>query len=86
MDVIVEIELSSTGSCARSGRRLTSSPAPGDVGPGGDSHTDGILGNVFLVNGTAQRFFEVNRRRYRFRLLDARSVALYQFFLTNPDT
>jgi FtsP/CotA-like multicopper oxidase with cupredoxin domain len=48
-------------------------------------NTDGILGNVFLVNGRAQPFFEVNRRRYRFRLLDAGPSRFYQFFLTNPD-
>jgi FtsP/CotA-like multicopper oxidase with cupredoxin domain len=34
-------------------------------------NTDGILGNVFLVNGRSQPFFEVKKRRYRFRLLDA---------------
>ncbi|NUS55123.1 MAG: multicopper oxidase domain-containing protein [Streptomycetaceae bacterium] len=48
-------------------------------------NTDGILGNVFLVNGKAQPFFEVSRRRYRFRLLDAGPSRFYQFFLTNPD-
>ena len=39
-------------------------------------NTDGILGNVFLVNGKVQPFFEVSKRRYRFRLLDRRPVAL----------
>src|SRR4051812_35622654 len=34
-------------------------------------NTDGILGNVFMVNGRAQPFFEVAKRRYRFRLLVA---------------
>jgi FtsP/CotA-like multicopper oxidase with cupredoxin domain len=29
-------------------------------------NTDGILGNVFLVNGRVQPFFEVDQRRYRF--------------------
>jgi FtsP/CotA-like multicopper oxidase with cupredoxin domain len=48
-------------------------------------NTDGILGNVFLVNGKAQPFFEVSKRRYRFRLLDAGPSRFYQFFLTNPD-
>jgi FtsP/CotA-like multicopper oxidase with cupredoxin domain len=48
-------------------------------------NTDGILGNVFLVNGRAQPFFEVSKRRYRFRLLDAGPSRFYEFFLTNPD-
>ena len=48
-------------------------------------NTDGVLGNVFLVNGKAQPYFEVEKRRYRFRLLDAGPSRFYQFFLTNPD-
>jgi FtsP/CotA-like multicopper oxidase with cupredoxin domain len=48
-------------------------------------NTDGILGNVFLVNGLAQPFLEVSKRRYRFRLLDAGPSRFYEFFLTNPD-
>jgi FtsP/CotA-like multicopper oxidase with cupredoxin domain len=47
-------------------------------------NTDGILGNVFLVNGRAQPFLEVAKRRYRFRLLDAGPSRFYEFFLTNP--
>jgi len=31
---------------------------------------DGILGDKFLVNGKIQPFFQVQPRRYRFRLLD----------------
>lgn len=48
-------------------------------------NTDGILGNVFLVNGKVQPFFEVQKRRYRFRLLVAGPSRFFQFFLTNPD-
>jgi FtsP/CotA-like multicopper oxidase with cupredoxin domain len=48
-------------------------------------NTDGILGNVFVVNGKAQPFFDVSKRRYRFRLLDGGPSRFYQFFLTNPD-
>jgi FtsP/CotA-like multicopper oxidase with cupredoxin domain len=48
-------------------------------------NTDGILGNVFVVNGVAQPFFAVNKRRYRFRLLDAGPSRFYEVFLTNPD-
>lgn len=48
-------------------------------------NTDGVIGNVFLVNGRSQPFLEVNQRRYRFRLLDAGPSRFYEFFLTNPD-
>ena len=37
---------------------------------------DGILGDKFLVNGVIQPFFNVEPRRYRFRLLDTRPVTL----------
>jgi len=48
-------------------------------------NTDGILGNVFLVNGRSQPAYEVKQRRYRLRLLDAGPSRFYEFFLTNPD-
>jgi FtsP/CotA-like multicopper oxidase with cupredoxin domain len=48
-------------------------------------NTDGILGDQFLVNGKIQPFFEVQKRRYRFRVLDFGPSRFYQFFLTNPD-
>jgi FtsP/CotA-like multicopper oxidase with cupredoxin domain len=44
---------------------------------------DGILGDKFLVNGKIQPFFNVQPRRYRFRLLDAGPSRFYQFHLTN---
>jgi FtsP/CotA-like multicopper oxidase with cupredoxin domain len=44
---------------------------------------DGILGDKFLVNGTIQPFFEVQPRRYRFRLLDTGPSRFYEFFLTD---
>ena len=47
-------------------------------------NTDGILGNTFLVNGKVQPFFEVSKRRYRFRLLVAGPSRFFEFFLTNP--
>jgi FtsP/CotA-like multicopper oxidase with cupredoxin domain len=31
-------------------------------------NTDGLLGDQFLVNGKVQPFFEVQKRRYRFRI------------------
>ncbi len=43
---------------------------------------DGILGDKFLVNGRIQPFFEVKRRRYRFRWLDGGPSRFYQFHLT----
>jgi FtsP/CotA-like multicopper oxidase with cupredoxin domain len=49
-------------------------------------NTDGILGNVFLVNGRVQPFFEVSKRRYRFRVLNPGPARFYQIFLTNPDS
>jgi FtsP/CotA-like multicopper oxidase with cupredoxin domain len=44
---------------------------------------DGILGDKFLVNGTIQPFFQVQPRRYRFRLLDTGPSRFYEFFLTD---
>lgn len=47
-------------------------------------NTDGFLGNTFLVNGKVQPFFEVRKRRYRLRILDAGPSRFYEVFLTNP--
>jgi FtsP/CotA-like multicopper oxidase with cupredoxin domain len=44
---------------------------------------DGILGDKFLVNGKIQPFFNVQPRRYRFRLLDTGPSRFYQYFLTD---
>jgi FtsP/CotA-like multicopper oxidase with cupredoxin domain len=44
---------------------------------------DGIIGDKFLVNGQIQPFFNVEPRRYRFRLLDTGPSRFYSFFLTN---
>jgi len=44
---------------------------------------DGILGDKFLVNGKIQPFFNVQPRRYRFRLLDTGPSRFFQFFLTD---
>jgi FtsP/CotA-like multicopper oxidase with cupredoxin domain len=46
---------------------------------------DGHLGDKYLVNGKVQPFFNVSKRRYRFRLLDMGPSRFYQLFLTNPD-
>jgi FtsP/CotA-like multicopper oxidase with cupredoxin domain len=44
---------------------------------------DGILGDTFLVNGKIQPFFQVEPRRYRFRMLDTGPSRFYEFFLTD---
>lgn len=49
------------------------------------ANRDGILGDKFLVNGKIQPFFEVKRRRYRFRWLNGGPSRFYQFYLTNPN-
>jgi FtsP/CotA-like multicopper oxidase with cupredoxin domain len=46
---------------------------------------DGLVGDTQLVNGKVQPFLEVQKRRYRFRVLDAGPARTYQLFLTNPD-
>lgn len=46
---------------------------------------DGILGDKFLVNGKIQPFFNVKRRRYRFRWLDGGPARFYQFHFTRAD-
>jgi FtsP/CotA-like multicopper oxidase with cupredoxin domain len=45
--------------------------------------TKGILGNKFCVNGKIQPFFNVERRKYRFRMLDEGPSRFYEFYLTN---
>jgi FtsP/CotA-like multicopper oxidase with cupredoxin domain len=44
---------------------------------------DGILGDKFLVNGKIQPFFEVEPRRYRFRILNTGPSRFQQLFLTD---
>ena len=46
---------------------------------------NGHLGDKYLVNGKIQPFYNVRKRRYRFRLLDMGPSRFYQLFLTNPD-
>jgi FtsP/CotA-like multicopper oxidase with cupredoxin domain len=41
---------------------------------------DGLLGDKFMVNGAIQPFFEVEPRKYRFRLLNGSVSRYYQFF------
>jgi|CXWL01.1.fsa_nt_gi FtsP/CotA-like multicopper oxidase with cupredoxin domain len=44
---------------------------------------DGRLGDVFTVNGTVQPFLEVQRRKYRFRILNASNARMYQLRLSS---
>ncbi len=47
--------------------------------------TKGILGNKFCVNGKVQPRFSVERRKYRFRLLDGGPSRFYEFYLTDAN-
>lgn len=44
---------------------------------------NGRLGDVFTVNGTVQPYLKVERRKYRFRILNASNARVYQLRLSN---
>ena len=44
--------------------------------------SDGFIGDKMTVNGKVQPFFSVQRRKYRFRLLNASMARFYQLYLT----
>ncbi len=44
---------------------------------------DGIVSDKYLVNGRVQPYFEVKRRKYRFRVLDAGPARYYDFWFSN---
>lgn len=46
-------------------------------------NTDGILGDRFTVNRTIQPFLEVERRKYRFRIINGGPSRFYQLFLSD---
>ena len=46
-------------------------------------NTDGILGDRFTVNRIIQPFFRVERRKYRFRILNGGPSRFYQLFLSS---
>ena len=46
---------------------------------------DGLVGDKFAVNGKLQPFFDVSRRRYRFRILDGGPSRFYELYLTDPN-
>jgi FtsP/CotA-like multicopper oxidase with cupredoxin domain len=45
-------------------------------------NSDGFLGDKFCVNGKIQPYFQVERRKYRFRLLDGSLSRFYEFYLS----
>ena len=47
---------------------------------------DGHLGDKYLVNGAIQPYFEVERRKYRFRILDAGPSRFYDLWFSNGMT
>ncbi len=46
-------------------------------------NTDGILGDRYTVNRRIQPYFEVERRKYRFRILNGGPSRFYQIFLSS---
>ena len=44
---------------------------------------DGYIGDKWLVNGRVQPYFNVKRRKYRFRILDAGPARYYDFWFSN---
>src|SRR5712691_11067651 len=44
----------------------------------------GLIGDVQLANDVVQPFFNVNQRRYRFRVLNGGPTRFYELFLTDP--
>jgi FtsP/CotA-like multicopper oxidase with cupredoxin domain len=47
-------------------------------------NTDGILGDRYTVNRRIQPFLTVERRKYRFRVLNGGPSRFYELFLTGP--
>ncbi|MEY4567305.1 MAG: hypothetical protein RLY14_2275, partial [Planctomycetota bacterium] len=43
---------------------------------------DGLLGDVFTVNGKVQPYLSVSKRKYRFRLCNASNSRIYEFRLS----
>jgi FtsP/CotA-like multicopper oxidase with cupredoxin domain len=43
-----------------------------------------LLGDIQLANGIIQPFFNVSKRRYRFRVLNGGPSRFYELFLTDP--
>ena len=54
----------------------------GQHGPNMQYNTHGMLGDRFTVNRKIQPYFKVERRKYRFRVLNGGPSRLYKLFLT----
>ena len=48
-------------------------------------NTDGYIGDKFCVNGKIQPYFKVQRRKYRFRILNSSTSRFYQFYLVSQN-
>jgi FtsP/CotA-like multicopper oxidase with cupredoxin domain len=46
---------------------------------------DGFLGDTFLVNGAVQPYLTVQRRKYRFRVLNGSNARFYRMYLNYAD-
>ncbi len=44
---------------------------------------EGMVGDKFCVNGKVQPYFSVERRKYRFRMLNGSSLRFYEFYLVH---
>jgi spore coat protein A, manganese oxidase len=44
---------------------------------------DGLIGDTFLVNGAVQPFYQVARRKYRFRILNGSNARIYQLVMSD---
>ena len=56
-------------------------PDPGNLTPTPLYTTNGMVGDRYTVNRTIQPFFQVERRKYRFRILNGGPSRLYQLAL-----
>lgn len=50
------------------------------------ANTDGLLGDKYVVNGKIQPYFKVQRRKYRFRILNASVARVFDFAVQYKDT
>ncbi|MGC8475142.1 MAG: multicopper oxidase family protein [Acetobacteraceae bacterium] len=64
------------------GTQPISAGVPGGYLPGPTYTVNGMLGDRFTVNRTIQPYFQVERRKYRFRVLNGGPSRLYKLFLT----
>ena len=64
-----------------------SNPTPNSSGMPTENYTTfGMIGDRFTVNRTIQPYFQVERRKYRFRILNGGPSRLYNLFLQTDST